>query len=57
MKMAKYKSPPSPCETCQHSNETQEWCNEHCTNEDLQAAGSVLGWMCRESDKEKEKSK
>ena len=50
--MAKYKSPPVPCETCPHNKETDEWCAKNCTNEDILAAGRVLRWMGDESDKE-----
>ena len=55
--MAKYKSPPTPCETCPDIDKDDDWCAKNCTNEDMLAARRVMGWMCAESDKERESEK
>lgn len=55
--MAKYQSPPSPCETCPDNKRSQAWCNKNCKNEDILAAGRVFAYMCAESEKEKKREK
>ena len=53
MKMAKYKSPPSPCEACSNNKKSQKWCNKNCTNENILAAARVFAHWEAEEEKER----